>query len=338
MSRDEGEKPAAPAQGVLRSEGEDAAQAYAEAEAPQASLTPTVEMFRVHVLDPRRAPTMRREDMFKGSGPRAPEVTVLKAAAAPSVEAPLGRPANKMQPLHFDPEFLAELRRMRPVGEGEAGPEEKVGSEEKAHEGPEAAGASPWSKEAAPSEVVRGSALPSSFGPRNEDAPASEEPARTPVRERSRATMAITVALVVGAGVVVWVSTSGHTTESGSSGPAMAATMTTAVPSVREVVPPPAQPAVPEPVAPPKASATSTATAVPSSPPPHTVPKASSEPVDPYPDVVVKPIPTATVAPSAVPAVAPTVPPAAVPKAPATATTARPAPVSTSGRVVGGEE
>ena len=317
MSRDQGEQPR-----VARSDGEDEARAYAEAEVPEPSLTPTMEMDRVQVVDPRRAPTMRREDMFKGSAPRAPEQTAPSAPAAPGVDAPLGLPGNKLQPLLFDQEFLEELRRKR----AEAG--EGKDPEEKAHETP---GNSPWSREAQPAEPVKASALPSSFGPRPvPDAPAGEKPGGTPARKRWRATTAITVALAaVGVALLVAASIGGHTPESGSQGPATAATSatvatatatTTAVaPAVREVVTPPPQPPV-EPAAPPKASATARVRVVPT--------KASNDAADPYPDGV-KPIPAAVVR-SAAPVVAPQAPP--------TATSAHPAPVPTVGKLVGGEE
>jgi hypothetical protein len=321
MSRDEDDKPA-----VARSDGEDEARAYAEAEVPEPSLTPTMEMDRVQVVDPRRAPTMRREDMLKASGPRAPEQTAPSAPATPGVEAPLGLPGNKLQPLLFDQEFLEELRRKR----AEAGEGKDLDPEEKAHETP---GNSPWSREAPPAEPVRASALPSSFAPRPApDATAGEKPAR----KRSTATTAITVALAaVGVALLVLASTRTHTTESGSPRPATAATATatatatTVAPAVPEVVTPPRPPPV-EPAAPPAASATSAAAAalpgarvVPATPT-----KASSEAEDPYPDGV-KPIPAAVR--SAAPVVVPT-------KAPPTATSAHPAPVSTVGKLVGGEE
>ena len=331
MSRDEDEKP-----GVARSDGEDEARAYAEAEVPEPSLTPTMEMDRVQVVDPRRAPTMRREDMLKASGPRAPEQTAPSTQVAPGVEAPLGLPGNKLQPLLFDQEFLEELRRKR----AEAG--EEKDPEGKAHETP---ANSPWSREAQPAEPVRASALASSFAPRPApDAPAGERPGGTPARKRGTATTAITFALAaVGVALLVLASLRGHTTESGSQGPATAATMTAATatmtttavaPAVREMVTAPPQRPV-EPAAPPQASATSTAAAAP--PGGRVVPaaptKASSEAEDPYPDGV-KPIPAA--ARSAAPAVAPTT--TTTTKTPPTATSAHPAPVSTVGKLVGGEE
>jgi hypothetical protein len=159
----EDDKQAADAPSVVRSDGEDAAQGYAAAEVQAGSRTPTVEMFRVQVTDPRRAPTMRREDLLKGSGPRAPEQTTLPEAREAGVDAPMARPPTKMQPLHFDAEFLAELRQRGAEGgsnpraeEGRSGGGEEVREETKS--------ASPWVKEAGAAPIPH-SEMPSGHAP-----------------------------------------------------------------------------------------------------------------------------------------------------------------------------
>jgi hypothetical protein len=93
---------------IVKTAGEPAAAAFVEAEVPEEPVHPTMEMDRVQVLDPRRAPTMRRIDILKGSGPRDPDQMKLPQPKGP-VEAPMERPATKMQPIRIDPEFLAEL-------------------------------------------------------------------------------------------------------------------------------------------------------------------------------------------------------------------------------------
>jgi hypothetical protein len=86
------------------------------------------------------------------------------------------------------------------------------------------------------------------------------------------------------------------------------------------------------------AATAATSSAAPSQPLKAPLGRAPGPLEDPYADAAVAPSPAVTAAPSTEPTVPPVAPPAIVPKAIATATPARPAPVSTSGRIVGGEE
>jgi hypothetical protein len=199
---------------------------------------------------------------------------------------------------------------------------------------------SPWSKEAPTPEAVRASALPSSLRPRELPAPSGEKPTATPDRSRTKVVLTLAVVIVaLGVGALVLTT---KAPESGSQPPPPTATTTPILPAVRPPVPAPSPSTVP--VAPPPVSSSGTVglAAPPStaaaSEPQRPAPKPSSTAYDPYADAAVAPLPAVTAQPSAAPTVAPTTQPAIGPKAPPTATSARPAPVSTSGRIVGGEE
>ena len=186
---------------VVRSDGEGAARAYVEAEVPEEPRCPTMEMDRVRIVDPRRAPTMRREDMVKGGGPRAPEQMAVPAAKAPGVEAPMGRPATKMQVLKLDEEFLEELRQKKAeAGDGVEAPQRLTDpmppkAPVQAEENGEARPASPWTKDAPEAVLVRASALPSSLRPREVE----EVVAQGATPGRSRGAVVIVGAIVVAA-------------------------------------------------------------------------------------------------------------------------------------------
>jgi hypothetical protein len=290
----------APGPTVVRSGGEDASHGYVEAEVPGETHSPTMEMDRVQVTDPRRAPTVRRGDMFKGAGPRAPEQTVLRAAKAPGIEAPMGRPATKMQVLVLDEEFRDELRRKRAelggggeeegAGAAEAGESGGAGEEEKGEEDKgEAKPASPWTKDAG--EPVRAGALPASIPLREQPAPAGEEPAGEGARGRSKSTAAMIALAVVAVAVGLRALMTAKTTENGSQGPAPTATMTAAVPAVMPPVMPSAGATAIPSAASPSIALSATPTAVPSA---AAMPKSTTArgalpavPPDPYEDAAI---------------------------------------------------
>jgi hypothetical protein len=189
---------------IVKSAGEAEAKGFVEAELPDEPVHPTMEMDRVQVVDPRHSPTLPRIELRKVSGPRAPE-QMTKPEAAGAVQAPLARPATKMQPIRIDPEMLITLSRQaaekaaRPSTPGAPPPEvrEMSGQERddaddvtedrvtqpmrpKSTPAPalEIIGvASPWTTEAAAVKVAA-SALPSSLAPstRPATATASEKP------------------------------------------------------------------------------------------------------------------------------------------------------------------
>jgi hypothetical protein len=351
-----------PTPSVVRSDGEEAAQGYVEAELPEQPRSPTMEMERVHFTDPRRAPTMRREDMLKdigrkAAGPRAPGQKALKPANDPGVEAPDARPATKMQALHFDEDLLAEMRQKlaAPRGEGSAESAPTGAPAEAANDAepmPAGAGvdsdeeksgpkpASPWSKDAAAGEPVRQSALPSSLRPRDTPAPegGGEKPERAPAGERGWTARALVVALVVVAVALALRAafTSPRTTEPGNATqhPSPKPTLTAAGPTERPA-PNAAQAPSAEPQAAPPPIATGTASAAPvtsSAAERHPAPKPSSAIEDPY-DAAVTPLPAMTAEPAA-----PTTAPTAQPVAPKATATSHPAAPLTSGRILGGEE
>ena len=113
MDRKDEDSAALPDPAVIRSEGADSARGYVEAELPQESLRPTVEMERVHVTDPRRSPTLHSIDTSTRSGPRNAEQLVMAERGSPTVEALQDRPATKMQQIAIDPELLLEWQARR---------------------------------------------------------------------------------------------------------------------------------------------------------------------------------------------------------------------------------
>lgn len=187
---------------IVKSAGEAEAKGFVEAELPDEPVHPTMEMDRVQVVDPRHSPTLPRIELRKVSGPRAPE-QMTKPEPAGAVQAPLARPATKMQPIRIDPEMLMNLSRQaaekaaRPSTPGAPPPEVREMSAQERDDAEEVTedritqpmrpkstpapaleiigAASPWTTEAAVVKVAA-SALPSSRAPSTGPATASEKP------------------------------------------------------------------------------------------------------------------------------------------------------------------
>src|SRR5580692_5525409 len=87
--------------GVLKTEGEDSARAYAASAVPEGTECPTVEVDRVRILPPSQTPTVELAALARRPGPRAPEQMVKVEPKGP-VELPDGRPLTKMQRLEID--------------------------------------------------------------------------------------------------------------------------------------------------------------------------------------------------------------------------------------------
>src|SRR5262245_43172783 len=95
-------------EGILRTDGEDAAKAYAAGAPIKAPLCPTEEMETMHIQDPSRVPAApERERPRVGSGPRNPEQRAPLREQGDGVELPDGRPTNKAQAILIDSELVA---------------------------------------------------------------------------------------------------------------------------------------------------------------------------------------------------------------------------------------
>jgi hypothetical protein len=95
---------------TLRSDGENEASAYVEADVPSSRVEPTIEMERVAVSDPRRTPTLRLDERPRASGPRNPAQKTLPGPEELRVELPERRPLTKAQPVIVPPELAAKWR------------------------------------------------------------------------------------------------------------------------------------------------------------------------------------------------------------------------------------
>jgi len=297
-------------------------------------------------VDPRNEPERPAPESTKAYAPPvavpAAEASVRRAAPARVVIAETGpqpRLAARAQFVceEIDTRVFQEAVKARRAAEKSeaAGAPDSAGGEtmppelrpfakpEPPHQQPDPSGAaktpetpaSPWTKEADPTSV-RGSALPSSLRPRALAAE-SDVPARAPVRDRTRATAAIGIAIVVLAVALLGLRAfvNGRPPEGASPSPAPT---TTAVPTA-PTAPPPAPPASAEEHAPPAVTASSTVEAAPvpsgAAAPPVAAPRPKPHRAldDPYGDASA-PSQAVTSGPTATPSATP--PPAAPPAAP----------------------
>ena len=189
---------------VVKSAGEAVARGFVEVDIDEGPVHPTLEMERVQISDPRRSPTLRRIDIAKGTGPRAPDEVVKRGPAGP-VEMPLERPATKMQVVKIDRDLLAELSMKAASVDGAPGEVEQdretqpmtaVAPAAKAEAEPEK-GASPWAAEAAVVPIAAGD-LPSSHAPVSSPVVEPVAKSEKPAGPRGRTTTVLGVLALVG--------------------------------------------------------------------------------------------------------------------------------------------
>ncbi|WP_437620925.1 hypothetical protein [Sorangium sp. So ce1151] len=190
MVKQDGEAPGVPR--AIQSQGEDAARAYAVGEVAPRPLSPTLEMERVHIEDPRRVPPPLA-DARRGSGARNPaQRAPLADVGAPSVSMPEGLPVTKRQPIVIDSELLAEWHGGRAGAEGEGG--ERAGGGERGG----AAGSDAMSSDAPAAIALAGSAGGAGRAPRLAEVAAARRSARRAGWQRAVWVVAMGVLLAIG--------------------------------------------------------------------------------------------------------------------------------------------